>query len=247
MLCRGQCLESHPRQQPTVADEPDGHAGHHPRLPEQKPHYGLVLLAIILAILIIVFAPDTTITRFLATVIVGAALLLALRSAQASPRLVRHATALLGVAAVGALGAVVTGRDTNEFSTSLTLILVGLTPVVLAARLVRNPEVSAQSLIGAACVYLLMGLFFGLVYSLLPFVTGTQFFTSTPNPTSSDYVYFSYITIATVGYGDLVPGTTLGRMLAVTEALTGQLYLVTVVALLVSNYRPRSRGERGEG
>jgi hypothetical protein len=229
-----------------VAAELDGHPGHHLHHPEQKPRYGLVLAAIILAILIITFAPDTTITRFLSIVVVGAALLLALRSAQVPPRLMRQATALLGIAAIGALGATVTGGDTNEFSTALTLILVGLTPVVLATRLVRNPEVNAQSLIGAACVYLLMGLFFGLTFSLVPFVTGTQFFTSTPNATSADYVYFSYITIATVGYGDLVPGTTLGRMLAVTEALTGQLYLVTVVALLVSNYRSRSRGERTE-
>jgi hypothetical protein len=230
-----------------MADEPDGHHGR--RLlhrPESRPRYGLVLTTIILAILVLSFAPNTTITRFLAIVILGAALLLALRSAQASPRLVRQAAALLGIAAIGSLGAVVTGRDTSEFSSSVTLILVGLTPVVLATRLVRNPEVNAQSLIGAACVYLLMGLFFALIFSLLPSVTGSQFFTQTAEPSIADYVYFSYITIATVGYGDLSPGPTLGRMLAATEALTGQLYLVTVVALLVSNYRPRSRSERTE-
>ncbi len=89
-----------------------------------------------------------------------------------------------------------------------------------------------------------MGLFFAQLFSLVPYVTGSQFFTSTPNPSSADFVYFSYITIATVGYGDLAPATNLGRMLAVTEALSGQLYLVTVVALLVSNYRAASRRER---
>ena len=158
-----------------MADDPAGrHPGLHLHRPEPRPRYGLVLITIILAILVIAFAPDTTFTRFLSTVIVGAALLLALRSAQASPRLVRQATAILGLAAIGALGAAVTGRNTNEFSTTLTLILVGLTPVVLATRLVRNPEVNAQSLIGAACVYLLMGLFFALIFSLVPFVTGAQ-------------------------------------------------------------------------
>jgi len=151
---------------------------------------------VVLAILIIVFTQDGTASRFLALIVLGAAL----------------------------------------------LILVGLTPLVLATRLVRNPEVNGQSLVGAACVYLLMGLFFALIYSITAFVTGSQFFASLTQPSLADYIYFSYITIATVGYGDLAPITTLGRMLAVTEAMTGQLYLVTVVALLVSTYRgQRSR------
>ncbi len=135
-----------------MAREPDGPPGrHHSLRAEQKPRYGLVLAAIILAILVLTFAPDTELIRFLSTVIVGGALLLALRSAQASPRLLRQATALLGLAAIGSLGALLTGRGSNELSGTLTLILVGLTPVVLAARLVRNPEANAQSLIGAAC------------------------------------------------------------------------------------------------
>ncbi len=226
---------------PSVTDDPRGRHRLH-RL-EQRPRYGLVLATIVLAIIIVTFAPDTNVTRFVAMAVLGAALLLALRSAQAAPRLQRQAVALIGIALIGGLGALVTGRGTSEFSSTLTLILVGLTPVVLATRLVRNPEVNAQSLIGAACVYLLMGLFFALIFSLTPVVTGSPFFTSTNQPTISDYVYFSYITIATVGYGDLVPYTTLARMLSVTEALSGQLYLVTVVALLVSNYRSgASRG-----
>jgi hypothetical protein len=203
-----------------------------------------VLLAIVLAIVIIVFTPDGSAPRFLALIVLGAALLLALRTAEAPPRVQRHAAALVGLALIGAIGSLVTGRGTAEFTATLTLVLVGLTPLALASRLVRSPDVTAQSLIGAACVYLLMGLFFALIFSLSAYVTGSQFFGSISRPSLGDYIYFSYITIATVGYGDLAPVTTLGRMLAVTEAITGQLYLVTVVALLVSNYRGRrSRDE----
>jgi voltage-gated potassium channel len=60
-----------------------------------------------------------------------------------------------------------------------------------------------------------------------------------PAPERSDFLYFSYITLSTVGYGDLVPATDLGRMLAVSEALVGQIYLVTVVALIVAHSRSR--------
>ena len=50
-----------------------------------------------------------------------------------------------------------------------------------------------------------------------------------------DYLYFSLVTLATLGYGDLSASSSLGRMLSVTEALAGQLYLVSIVAVLVSN------------
>jgi hypothetical protein len=209
----------------------------------RKPGYGLVLLAIVGAIFIIVFTPDGTAARLLALIVLAAALLLALRTAQAPPRAQRYAAALVGLALIGALGSLVAGRGTPEFTAALTLVLVGLTPLVLAARLVRNPEVNGQSLVGAACVYLLMGLFFALIYDITAVVTGSQFFASMSRPSLADYIYFSYITIATVGYGDLAPVTTLGRMLAVTEAITGQFYLVTVVALLVSSYRARRSGD----
>ena len=66
-------------------------------------------------------------------------------------------------------------------------------------------------------------------------MSGEPFFVQTDNPSGVDYIYFSFITMATVGFGDLSPATDLGRMTAVVEAVGGQLYLVVVVALFVSN------------
>ena len=65
------------------------------------------------------------------------------------------------------------------------------------------------------------------------------FFASTNRASDADYLYFSFSTLTTLGYADLVGRTNLGRMLAVTEALFGQMYLVTIVALLVSNFGRR--------
>jgi len=96
---------------------------------------------------------------------------------------------------------------------------------------------------GALCLYLLLGLIFALVFSSIGF-SHPPFFAQKEAAVPNDYVYFSFVTLTTVGYGDLTAKADFSRMLAVSEALMGQLYLVSVVALLVSNLgrerRPRS-------
>jgi len=202
--------------------------------------FGLVLLAIVVAMVVIAAYGDLPAGRFLAVAVIAAALLLALRAAEVPPRHHFRAMVLAVVAIVGALVALVTGRGTPGFTGAVMLLLVVLTPVVLATRLLRKPEVTAQSLIGALCVYLMIGIAFELVYAITAELTGTPFFVQTDRPSSVEYQYYSFITLTTVGYGDFSPATALGRMMAITEALAGQVYLVTVVALLVSNYRRHS-------
>jgi voltage-gated potassium channel Kch len=92
---------------------------------------------------------------------------------------------------------------------------------------------------GVLCLYLLIGLLFAVAFDVVQEVGSTNFFT-TEHAGRDDFLYFSYSTLTTVGYGDLVAASNLGRSLAMTEALLGQIYLVTVVALIVGNLR-RSR------
>ena len=102
---------------------------------------------------------------------------------------------------------------------------------------------------GAVCIYLLIGLFFAQVYALEDAVE-SPFFAQEVDPSAVDYTYFSFVTLATVGYGDLTAAGDVGRITAITEALLGQLYLVTVVALVVSRIgrerTPRERIPRGQ-
>lgn len=83
-------------------------------------------------------------------------------------------------------------------------------------------------------------MFFTHVFVLTPVVTGEPSFVTPDNRGPADYQYFRFVTLATLGYGDLVARTNLGHLLSVTEALVGQTYLVTVVALLVSQLPPRT-------
>ena len=94
---------------------------------------------------------------------------------------------------------------------------------------------------GAICVYLLFGLLFVFVYGAVAALGDDPFFAQGTDGDRGLRVYFSFVTLATLGYGDYTPGTDFGHSLAITEALTGQLYLVTVVALLVSRIGVRQQ------
>jgi hypothetical protein len=116
-----------------------------------------------------------------------------------------------------------------------TLLLVVMTMGAVARRLWLHTEISVLTVLGALCIYVLLGLSFALVFEAVGEFGSQPIFVSRQTGTRSDYVYFSFITLATVGYGDLTPQGGFGRALAVTEGLLGQIYLVTAVAALVGN------------
>jgi hypothetical protein len=87
---------------------------------------------------------------------------------------------------------------------------------------------------GAIAIYLELGLVFSFLYGAIAVLGSSPFFTQGTDGTRALRTYFSYVTLATLGYGDYSPAGTVGHTLAIVEALGGQLYLVTVVALLVS-------------
>ena len=96
-------------------------------------------------------------------------------------------------------------------------------------------RITIETMFGVLCLYLLIGLLFAALFGVVQDVLeGTDFFVGTAGDTS-DFLYFSFATLTTVGYGDLIAATDVGRSLAITEALVGQIYLVTVVAVIVGN------------
>ena len=117
----------------------------------------------------------------------------------------------------------------------LNMLLVAATIAVIALGVFDQGEVNRQSVTGAICIYVLLGICFTFVYYAVSVLGSGPFFAQGTDGTPSLQLYFSYVTLATLGYGDYTPATTLGHTLAVSEALLGQLYLVTVVALLVGN------------
>ena len=122
---------------------------------------------------------------------------------------------------------------------------MGVAPVVIAAGLARDLRaagaVTVEALTGVLSIYLLVGMFFSFIYGAIQTFGDEPFFKQVSDPTRPDFLYYSFTTLTTTGFGDFTSATDLGHTLSVVEALTGQIYLVTVVALIVSNLRPRRR------
>lgn len=118
---------------------------------------------------------------------------------------------------------------------AIGLLLAVLAPLVILRRIVRSPTITFRLVLGALSIYLLIGLAYAYLFPLVALFTGSPFFVETSSPVAADYLYFSYTTLATIGFGDFTAATSLGRMVSVSEGLVGQLFLVSAVALLVGN------------
>jgi hypothetical protein len=206
--------------------------------------YGLVLLLILCSLVFQLAAPDEGWARLVTIVLQGATLILALYASEARPAIARLATVVVTLAVLGSATALV---GLGEFGPTsgriVSVLLVALAPLAIATGVVRGVRaegvVTIHTMFGVLCIYLLLGVLFALAYGLVGDAESGAFFASGIRPDISDYLYFSFATLTTVGYGDLAAGTDLGRSVAITEALIGQIYLVTVVAVIVGGLSRR--------
>jgi hypothetical protein len=123
------------------------------------------------------------------------------------------------------------------------VVLYALTPVVIVAHLARRPTVDLQTLFGGVAAYLLIGMTYTFFYVTVGESQGAPFFADHGDATTAQYLFFSFATLTTTGYGDLVPAGNPGQTLAISEAVLGQLFLVTALGKIVANLRPRLRAD----
>ena len=178
----------------------------------------------------------------LVTLLVGATMSLALRTSNLSPRLRRWADIPIALIvlvqsfvvvvsmAPGFTAMAVSGTQAPPF---LWLLLSVVAPVLVVRRLMGHQQITVQTLYGALAAYLLFAIAFGFAFQTTGVLQDTPFFGEVLPSTS--FIYYSLVTITTVGYGDLSAATALGRLLSVCAAVVGQVYLVTIVAMVVSS------------
>jgi Ion channel len=202
--------------------------------------YGLVLILLLATFVLLMAGSASNWVRLVSVALTGATLVAALFAANVSARLRRFATLIALIAFVVVVSSLAFGRSGREGTAALlNAALVALAPIAIARSAVRRRVVDVQTVLAALCIYVLLGMLWAFAYTVIGSVRSAPFFAQPVTPTSADYLYFSFITQTTVGYGDLSAAGNVGRACAVLEALTGQIYLVTIVALLVSRLRRR--------
>jgi Ion channel len=203
--------------------------------------YRAVLVLIVASFVFAAVAGDGTWTTSVLLVLQSATLAAAVWTAGLARADSRLVILLLGAATATAVGLLASSRTALEGAAGLLSgLLVIATIVVIAIGVIDQGEVNEQSVSGAICVYLLIGMVFLFFYNASAAIGSGDFFAQGTDGTRAIRLYFSYVTLATLGYGDYTPAANLGRTLAVLEALLGQIYLVTVVALLVSRLRGKN-------
>jgi hypothetical protein len=201
--------------------------------------YGVLLLVLIASYLLSAFRSGRWIEAFQLVLFTGAALL-ALRSSSVSRRAVR----LLLVAAIAGLPVMLillANTATGDTGTGIANLWTGLVLLAAVVMIVRRVlsfgTVTMQSIYGALSAYLVLGLMFAAFFAAIYHLSGVAFFAHGQTASTQHFQYFSFTTLTTLGYGDFTAAQSSGQAVAVLEALTGQVFLATLVARLVAAFR----------
>lgn len=209
---------------------------------------GLSIVLIVLAVMIFV-VPVSNLDDAFGRLLIDALFTLLMLAGVATVSKQRSAVIAVAVVALAGLAVRWLGRFTPSESTEIAIALSGVASVVTLAYVVlaqvfRAGDVNRHRIMGAIAVYLLLGLAWGETYFALALADPAAFSVhATVGSRPQEWMYYSFVTLTTVGYGDITPVAPLARALATFEALTGQLYpailLARLVALEVSSRNPR--------
>ncbi len=207
--------------------------------------YGLVLVMIVLTY---VLATTLTSRRGTSVLLFAqiATVWLALRISMARRGFLLGAGGLFVLTAVAAVGNLFVARRGDLLGAVLAAssLLYFIAPVSIVRHIGYRRVVDLETMLGALAAYLFIGIGFAFTYRLLGALQHGPFFGAQGEGTVAQDLFFSFVTLTTTGYGNLVPAANPGQTFAVLEALTGQLFLITAVGKVVSAWRPRGWGDQ---
>lgn len=190
---------------------------------------GMLLILILVPILT---ASSDYFEGAMTAVIVGATVTIAMAASNAHLWAIR-ASWMAAILVVVAGIVPDTGEEIRLVAGVVVAVLLVSTPVVILRRIARHEVISATTIWGAIAAYAAFGMAFSLIYSVI-FLADPASFPAIADRSLGNFNYFSFVTMTTLGYGDIAPATDLSRAMVVFETLIGQIYLVVVVARVVS-------------
>jgi hypothetical protein len=206
--------------------------------------YGLVLLLVLATFMLSALIPESGGWAMIPIAASCVTSVVALTSSAAGPKRVQRAVALTVVlTALAGIAAILDSDNLFGLALAGATLLLARAMVTVLARVVTARVVSTRTVLGAVSVYVSFGLVFAFVYRAAAHFQGGNFFTGVAHASGTDFIFFSYTTLTTTGYGNLVPADHGGEIISMLEMLIGQVFLVTLVAGLVSLWRPGMRGK----
>ena len=210
---------------------------------EGSHRYGIVLAVALCAVLFLIISPESSWTRAIGLLFAGGMLLVVIATSRGNVRLRERAGIGLIVATVVLVVGTAFEWIPAPVGTGVSAVLI-LTTLVQLVRgllvLLSTRGVTVQAVAGALAVYLLLGIVFSFAITTMAKIDGGAYFAQGTDGSESERVYFSFTSMTTTGFGDFTPAQRGGRAVAVLEMLIGQIYLVTVISLLVGNLRRRN-------
>jgi len=197
--------------------------------------YATLLVLLLANFLLLELVDDRRWGAIGSTLLSAAALVVAISDPQTGHRVTRRQWIQVG--ACVALAPLVLAADSASavgvaYLLPVALLVTATLPVTVS-RVVHHRQVTFETVLGALCAYVLVGLMFAFFYLAVNEFSG-DFFAQPGEHSQGEYVYFSFVALTTLGFGDLSPVPGLPQALTALEALFGQVFLVTMVARLVT-------------
>ncbi|MSO38002.1 MAG: two pore domain potassium channel family protein [Acidimicrobiia bacterium] len=203
--------------------------------------YGTLLILIIITYALMAALDHSLWFRTVTGACFGLTLVLALHTSKIRNKVYRYGAIAVVVASVVInASAAIRGKEYFFGASYVITILIIAAPFVILVHILRHPIINLETVIGAIDAYMLIAIAFAAVYAAMDRLLESNFFVQGPQQ-PMHFLYFSFVTITTLGFGDLTPATDPGRVLVSLEAVLGQIFLVTIVALLVSNLGKEKR------
>ena len=179
------------------------------------------------------------------TLLAAAALVVAISDPETGHRVRPYQWVLIGLCVVLAPLVVIVNSTSILGLTYLlpVALLVTATLPVTISRVVHHKRVTLETVLGALCAYVLVGLLFAFSFLAVEALRDAPFFAQPGPHGQSEFVYFSFVTLTTLGFGDLSPSVGLPQALTALEALFGSIFLVTLVARLVTLWVRQDEGK----
>jgi Ion channel len=206
--------------------------------------YPAVLALMLTTVVFLIAAPGANWSSAVGIAIEASALVITVGTSRERESVRLRRAAVLAAAVLAAVILIGLGVVPRWLIFAVGIVVTAAIPAALIQgllRLLRREGVTFNAVAGSLAIYLSTGLIFAFIVGFVAQVGSTPYFAQHATDTQGDKVYYSFTVLTTTGFGDFTPATAVGHSLAVIEMLVGQLYLVTVIGLLIGNFASRRR------